>query len=107
MRSYLIVIASTLLLATLSQRACIGDFYSQASNRGRKFFLILIVIILACFIGLRTSYNDTYTYRMMYEATPVFPEFWKTFSWTLGDNPGFQICNAIMRSLNIHGTVCS
>lgn len=101
MRGYLIVIASTLLLATLSQRACIGDFYSQASKRARKFFLILIVIMLACFIGLRTSYNDTYTYRMMYETTPAFPEFWKTFSWTLGDNPGFQICNAIMRSLNI------
>ena len=105
MKEYLIIIACTLLLAWLSERACIGDFNSKASVRTRWWLSILIVAILACFIGLRTAYNDTYTYRGTYSSMSTFPEFWDTFDKTLGANPGFHICNAAMKSVGIswHG----
>lgn len=105
MKNYVAVIVCTVLLSLLSQRGCIGEFNSQASKRIRGFFTYLIVFILACFIGLRTAYNDTYAYRTSYEAVHEFPEFWSTFDPTLGANPGFQICNAILRSLHVswHG----
>lgn len=105
MKEYLFVIAGTLLLAWLSEHACIGDFNSKASQRTRRWLLILIVVVLACFIGLRTHYNDTDAYRKMYESLQEFPGFWDKFDSTLGANPGFEICNAAMKTVGIswHG----
>lgn len=105
MKNYLAVIVCALLLAQLSQKAYIENFNSSASRRLRGFFALLTICILACFIGLRTSYNDTHAYRASYEALNAFPEFWDSFDPTLGANPGFQICNAVLRSLHIswHG----
>lgn len=105
MKSYLAVIICALLLAQLSQRACIGEYNSQASRRMRGFFTFLMIFVLVCFIGLRTAYNDTDAYRASYEAMDEFPEFWNSFDPTLGANPGFRICNAILRSLHVswHG----
>ena len=105
MKEYFAVIASTLILAWLSDHACIGDFDSKASIRMRHLLVILIVMLLACFIGLRTHYNDTDSYRSAYERVVSFPEFWNRFDSTLGANPGFRICNAAMKTAGIswHG----
>lgn len=105
MKEYLIIIVCTLILAWLSERACIGDFHSKASRRTRRLLLIIIVVMLACFIGLRTHYNDTDTYHSLYDALLGFPKFWDTFDSTLGENPGFEICNAVLKTANVswHG----
>ena len=105
MKSYLIVIAVTLLLAWLIQNTYVGDLQSKATNRTQRWMLIGIVLILTCFIGLRTNYNDTDAYRGGYENATEFPEFWKKLDLTLGANPGFQICNAAMKTIGIswHG----
>lgn len=105
MKSYLIVIAVTLLLAWLIQNTYVGELQSNATHRTQRWMLICIVLVLTCFIGLRTHYNDTDSYRGNYEATQCFPEFWERFDATLGANPGFHICNAAMKTIGIswHG----
>ena len=105
MKSYLVTIACTLVLAFLSERICVGDFNSHLSKALRKWTTVGMVVVLACFIGLRTAYNDTAAYISSYESLITFPAFWNTFDITLGENPGFQLCNATLKYFNVswHG----
>ena len=56
-------------------------------------------IVVAVFVGLRTSYNDTYTYRNMYESLDAGFGNIASLSFSLGDNPGFWITNTILKTL--------
>ncbi len=106
MKGYLILIAASLVLAYLSERTYVaGEFQSKASKSMRNTLFLFVIVLLTCFIGLRTHYNDTDAYRRAYEGINGFPDFWEHFDTTLGANPGFRICNAAMKTLGIswHG----
>lgn len=106
MRGYLTLIAASLVLTYLSERAyVVGGFQSKASRSVRNTLFLFVIVLLTCFIGLRTYYNDTDAYRGAYEGLKGFPEFWQHFDATLGANPGFCICNAAIKTLGIswHG----
>ncbi|GAB5617070.1 hypothetical protein JCM31739_18950 [Faecalimonas canis] len=62
---------------------------------------IIMTIILGGFLGLRTSFNDTYTYRVGYEMIAELPAFWNTFDPSLSKDPGFNLCNAILKTLGV------
>ncbi|MBR3584867.1 MAG: EpsG family protein [Oscillospiraceae bacterium] len=100
------LIAASLVLTYLSERAyVVGGFQSKASRSVRNTLFLFVIVLLTCFIGLRTYYNDTDAYRGAYEGLKGFPEFWQHFDATLGANPGFCICNAAIKTLGIswHG----
>lgn len=71
--------------------------------RYRSFSMIFLImaIVLGGYLGLRTNYNDTYTYKIAYEQTQSFPYFWETFNASLSADPGFNICNAAMKTLGV------
>jgi len=61
-----------------------------------------LVIILVFFAGLRTRYNDTLTYIGTYldlNETPYLYDYFKTFSFSLGQNPGFNFVNSLIKTL--------
>lgn len=91
-----------LCLALISDRRAIvgfdqyGDKYYKHKEKG---IFIIMTIILAVFVGLRTTYNDTNTYRVMYEAlSPGLHQLF-TLNYDLGQNPGFWIINIILKTI--------
>ena len=98
-----LLMAVTIFLAWFAQRYAYkpAQYPSIRSYAPRKCVVVLIFLILAVYIGMRRYYNDTYTYRSIYEAMATFPVFWDSFSSSIGDNPGFNIVNAFLRTQGI------
>lgn len=92
------------LLAVSVLLAWLYDYTYVSSMRRHKrpeVFYIALVIILICFAGFRGAYNDTWNYRDIYTYLATgFPDAWDTISWTLGENPAFNIIQAWFKTYN-------
>ena len=86
------------LLAVSVLLAYLYDHIYFSTLRGPKkptIFYVALVTILICFAGFRGAYNDTWNYRDVYTyLAKGFPEAWDTISWTLGENPAFNVIQA-------------
>lgn len=92
-----------IVLAVSCGLAFLSEKYTFAWNGKPSKFLntgivILLIVYLSLFAGLRTGYNDTYTYMSSYKAMQPFPDILTGFSWKLGDNPGFVLLNSLMKA---------
>ena len=92
-----IVLAVSCGLAFLSEKYTFAwnGRLSKVLNYG---IVVLLIAYLSLFAGLRTGYNDTYTYMSGYKAMAAFPDILTEFSWRLGDNPGFILLNSLMKA---------
>lgn len=66
-----------------------------------SIIFIAMTIVLGGFWGLRIAYNDTHTYRTGYELMKTLPDFWNTFNPSLSKDPGFNLCNAVLKTLGV------
>ena len=66
-----------------------------------SIIFIFLTLLLGGFLGLRRGFNDTYTYRGTYERLQTFPQFWKSFNASLSADPGFNVCNAFLKTKGI------
>ena len=64
-----------------------------------KIFYVFMIIILVLFAGLRTRYNDTGGYIDSYNNIVLSENFIREISWNIGDNPGFNLVNYILKYL--------
>lgn len=101
MKDYLIVIATTLILAWAVDGTRYGPVDSLGDRNKNRVCLFLMFVFLSLFIGLRTRYNDTEAYISLYNHSPEFPEFWEEFNSELGDNPGFRIIRAWLKTRGV------
>ena len=96
------VFVISMILAVASHQK--SDF-SHSRERYRKketVFYTIMAVIMILFVGLRTSYNDTYAYRHAYEMmNPVDSLIDVVTDWSLGANPGFALANSIMKALGV------
>ena len=91
-----------IILAYVSDRRAIVEFDSYGDRVYRKkdkLIFFIIAIVLAIFVGLRTSYNDTNTYMNMYEALSPGISNLLTIDLSLGENPGFWVVNTIVKTI--------
>lgn len=91
-----------IVLAYVSDRRAIVEFDSYGDRVYRKkdkLIFFIIAIVLAIFVGLRTSYNDTNTYMNMYEALSPGISNLLTIDLSLGENPGFWVVNTIVKTI--------
>lgn len=60
--------------------------------------VFIIFILLACFSGFRSEYNDTetYIYNFMYQIPNTFSRV-ENMEWSLGQNPGFFIYQVFLK----------
>lgn len=98
MTELIIIIGIALFMA-----ACVSRYYDE--NKGiwitegyGNVIIVMIFLLLAVFVGLRTRMNDTGAYRHGYELTALFPDILNGFDWSLGSNPGFNILNSLIKT---------
>lgn len=90
----------SIVMAMLSHRFSEYDYINYKYVRKDRFFYTIMSIALILFCGLRTFYNDTYTYIMIYEAIPEGVDLFEGLDWTkAGENPGFHFSLRILRNL--------
>lgn len=92
-----IVLSVSCGLAYLSEK--FKNAHDVHLNRAIQIGIILVLIVyLSFFAGLRTHYNDTSTYISLYKTQKAFPAILTEISWKLGDNPGFVLANSVMKT---------
>lgn len=87
----------TLVLAYLSHRGSVYDHIQQTYQKKEWFFLCLMTIFMTLFVGLRTDYNDTHTYKQIYNNIPENVDVLAGIDWLrLGDNPAYLFTNRVV-----------
>ncbi len=84
-----------------NSKVSINRYGDREYKRKEKLFFILLTIVLAVFVGLRTGYNDTGTYRHMYESLSPGLGNILSLNFSLGANPGFWITNTILKTIGV------
>lgn len=106
MPEFLTVSTSIILLAYFSDNNSIVKISDLSGNlrrvRRKKvnsygFYAILVILIL--FVGLRTSYNDTYSYIGLYRELETGFDATESLKWSLAENPGFIVSNILIKSV--------
>lgn len=91
-----------LMLAAIALAWAADNISVKRLDNGRMhrqvLFSVILFLLLALFIGLRIHYNDTGTYRLGYEKIAAFPEYWEKVKLKLGDNFGYGIINAWLKT---------
>ena len=96
-----ILMALGLGLGWVYEHAYVGTPNRTLNKQKISIVFVVMTLLLGGFWGLRLSYNDTHTYRVGYEAIQRLPEFWNTFEPSLSKDPGFNLCNAILKTLGV------
>lgn len=103
MSGYLRVIILTLVLSVAMKKTRCGPLYSLSNRAYYRTLQFFIFLTMTLFLGLRTSYNDTFVYLIMYERVSAFPSFWETFDPRISQYPGFMIVQAFLRTYDVSG----
>lgn len=101
MRQYIITIFLTLAIAGVIERTYVVSPDSLGTRNKNRICYFLIFAILSIFIGMRTSYNDTYVYITGYEKAKPISEIWGSIDFRLGANPGFVLTNALLKTCHV------
>lgn len=102
MSKLLPVFIFSLIMAYISDKRAHIDFNKFGDKIYRhkeKIFFFLMAVVAAVFVGLRTSYNDTATYRYSYELMSTGMGNILNLDLSLGSNPGFNIFNTILKTI--------
>lgn len=97
MTRLLLIMAEAMVLAWF-----IGRRDARLRQEGRKdrLFTFLLITALSLFCGLRTWYNDTATYKGIYEnMTPLWSELSEADSPVFSQGIGFYYLNSAMKTL--------
>ena len=107
----LMVLFSVTLLAYMSEgaqrkkaelqlnKAFAGAKKSIDDSRRMDFWCILMTLIMGFFAGLRTDYNDTYLYKILFKGSDTVREYISSDDFSLSGNPLFYIFRSWMRGV--------
>ncbi len=97
MKGFVIMIICCTALAALSQKRNDSIRRNHGKSKERLLFYTLTCYMII-FAGLRVSFNDTYGYILGFNSMTGFPAILKELDWSLGNNPGFKIYSAIIKT---------
>lgn len=111
MTMLLAILAIVTGLAYMSQRVAI-QYADSGKTRYWDIYLIILLIFLILFAGLRTSYNDTYNYIAGFQnSTTIRPFLADTSNLALLENPlfyGFQaLVKTFTNNVNVFFIICA
>lgn len=85
--------------AIITDALSLYDFEKNRYVYKPKLVFCLIALVAAIFCGLRKGYNDTYSYRHLYDIVDTTLPFFSDFSWKLSESFGFKIAYKAMAYL--------
>lgn len=92
-----ILLAESLILAWFIDRQ---DERLRPLGRHDRWFTFLLIMALGLFCGLRTWYNDTVTYKGIYESmTPTLDQLAESKAPTYAQGIGFHYLNSLMKTI--------
>lgn len=97
------IFVMAMLMVYISDRNSIYELDRYGGRnylRKEKALYYIMALMMAVFVGLRTDFNDTFAYRHSYELISNTFSL-EGFSWAIGDNPGYNLLNRIMKSLGV------
>ncbi len=95
MTKLLPITITSIILAWVSQHTTWGEPLPNGKQRRDKLFFLILTVCMILFVGLRTAYNDTSTYLLVYRETDTTTPI----SWVLGNNPGYLVIIRLCKSL--------
>lgn len=104
MKELLPIVVVALILAALAEWNStyeIGPYGEKVYIKKDKLFITIMAVVLIVFVGLRTNYNDTTAYTHGYERIATNMSVFESINWEIGDNPGFNVSNAILKILGV------
>ena len=91
-----------ILFAFISHKYSDFDPIDSKYRRKERLFYTIMSMGLILFGGLRTDYNDTGTYVLLYERHEEGINVFQGINWLeLGSNPGFVFVQRVMRNLGV------
>ena len=105
MKELLPIALIAVILAIISHNTSVYDPIECRYHRKERFFYGIMAVVLIVFAGLRTGYNDTDTYRHMYNTVvkniDTYSSLTDGIEWLkIGENPGFYFVMRVMAKLN-------
>ena len=101
MTDLFVLMGCVFALSWTIEHTVVGSPTSLGTKSKDRFCLLAIFLLLSFYIGLRTSYNDTYGYIVGYRNTVPLPELWDDIDFELGNHPGFSITNSCLKSIGV------
>lgn len=101
MKEFIFFMAVALLFAWAIEKTYVRSPHSLATRNKDRLCCFLIFAALTIFVGLRTYYNDTSAYLAGYKNSLAFLAFWDSFHAELGENPGFTITQAWLKTSGV------
>ena len=98
MSELLPVVLTSMILAVLSHYTSVYERNGMRYVRREWVFYAALMVVMILFVGLRTSYNDTYFYRHSYNLREVGPVF-EGVDWKIGNNPGYNVLTQLLVNL--------
>lgn len=91
------ITVASIVLSILSHLSSEYDPIRGRYGRKDRFWFLVMAISMILFVGLRTGYNDTGTYQLIYNSIPKDIAPLDGINWLkLGDNPGFHVTNRVL-----------
>lgn len=92
------ITVAAIMFAILSHRASEYDAIRCRYGRKDRFWFSIMAVLMVLFVGLRTGYNDTGTYQLIYNSIPRnIVNLGEGIDWLkLGENPGFHFTNRVL-----------
>lgn len=91
------ITVGSIVLALLSHNNSSYDYINFNYVKKDRFFFTIMAIAMILVCGLRTAYNDTGTYQLIYDSIPANVDLFEDIEWfNFGENPGFTFTNRIL-----------
>lgn len=91
----------TSYISDKSSKVSFNEYGDKEYRKKDKLFFMILTLVIAIFVGLRTAYNDTATYCNSYEALSPGLGNILSVNYNLGENPGFWVVNIILKTIGI------
>lgn len=102
MTELLPVVLTSLILAVLSHYTSVYERNGMRYVRREWVFYVAMAVVMILFVGLRTDYNDTFTYRYGYVHIMKAGDSVLTGrDWRLSVDPGFNALNQLLVNLGV------